>query len=98
MSQTIIPTQWSGDSYSTVGDVFSNPSWAAVVKLSQQLTPTLLNETAFNVNGNTISVTPTGIYQQPAGWTASSYFPGNNALNRLPQIGFGGGWSRTNSS
>ncbi len=91
MSQTIIPTQWSGDSYSTVGDVFSNPSWAAVVKLSQQLTPTLLNETAFNVNGNTISVTPTGIYQQPTGWSAGSYFTGNNALNRLPQIGFGGG-------
>ncbi len=91
MSQTIIPTQWSGDSYSTVGDVFSNPSWAAVVKLSQQLTPTLLNETAFNVNGNTISVTPTGVYQQPKGWTAGSYFTNNNALNRLPQIGFTGG-------
>src|SRR5579875_3111338 len=91
MSQTIIPTQWSGDSYSTVGDVFSNPSWAAVVKLSQQLTPTLLNETALNVNGNVINVTPTGIYQQPAGFNAGSLFTGNNALNRLPQIGFSGG-------
>ena len=91
MSQTIIPTQWSGDSYSTVGDVFSNPSWAAVVKLSQQLTPTLLNETALNVNGNVINVTPTGIYQQPSGFNAGSLFTGNNALNRLPQIGFGGG-------
>ncbi len=90
MSQTEIPTQWSGDSYSTVGDVFSNPSWAAVIKLSQTLSPTLLNETAFNVNGNTISVSPTGIYQQPAGWNASSFFP-SNALNRLPQVGFSGG-------
>lgn len=91
MSQTIIPTQWSGDSYSTVGDVFSNPSWAAVLKLSQQLTPTLLNETALNVNGNTIDVQPTGVYQQPTGWNAGSLFTGNNSLNRLPQIGFGGG-------
>ena len=90
MSQTIIPTQWSGDSYSTVGDVFSNPSWAAVIKLSQQLTPTLLNETALNVNGNTISVVPTGIYQQPAGWSAKSFFDSNTA-NKLPQIGFSNG-------
>ncbi len=91
MSQTIIPTQWSGDSYSTVGDVFSNPSWAAVIKLSQTLSPTLLNETAFNVNGNRISVVPTGIYQQPTGWNAQSFFKGNNALNRLPQVGFSNG-------
>ncbi|HEY1499662.1 MAG TPA: carboxypeptidase regulatory-like domain-containing protein, partial [Acidobacteriaceae bacterium] len=90
MSQTEIPTQWSGDSYATVGDVFKNPSWAAVIKLTQTLSPTLLNETALNVNGNTIDVTPTGIYQQPSGWSAGSFFPGNNLLNRLPQIGFGG--------
>ena len=91
MSQTEIPTQWSGDSYSTVGDVFKNPSWAAVLKLSQALSPTLLNETSFNVNGNTINVTPTGIYQQPSGWSATSFFPGNNLLNRLPQVSFSGG-------
>ncbi len=30
MSQTIIPTMWSGDSYDTVGDVFQNPSWSSV--------------------------------------------------------------------
>ena len=91
MSQTIIPTQWSGDSYDTVGNVFSNPSWAAVIKLSQTLSPTLLNETALNVNGNTIDSVPYGIYQQPAGWSAGSFFTGNNALNRLPQIAFTGG-------
>ncbi len=91
MSQTIFPTQWSGDSYSTVGDVFSNPSWAAVIKLSQTLSPTLLNETALNVNGNTIDVQPAGIYQQPSGWSAKSFFNGNNALNRLPQVAFSGG-------
>lgn len=91
MSQTIIPTMWSGDSYATVGDVFNNPSWASVIKLTQTLSPTLLNETALNVNGNTINVNPYGIYQQPSGWSAGSFFPGNNLLNRLPQIGFSGG-------
>jgi hypothetical protein len=90
MSQTYFPVQWSGDSYTTVGDVFKNPSWAAVINLSQVISPTILNETALNVNGNTIDATPTGIYQQPAGWTATGFFSGNNALNRLPQIQFQG--------
>ncbi len=90
MSQTIIPTQWSGDSYDTVGDVFANPSWSGVIKLTQTLSPSLLNETAFDVNGNTINMTPYGIYAQPSGWSATGFFSGNNADNRLPQIGFGG--------
>ena len=92
MSQTIIPTQWSGDSYDTIGDVFANPSWASVIKLTQTLSPSLLNETALDVNGNTINVTPLAAggasYTQPAGWSAQSFFSGNNALSRLPQLGF----------
>ena len=90
MSQTIFPVMWSGDSYPTVGNVFKNPSWGAVVKLSQVISPTLLNETALNVNGNTIDITPAGIYQQPSGWSAVGIYSGNNALNRLPQVQFSG--------
>ncbi len=90
MSQTLsLPTQWSGDNYPTVGDVFGNPSWAAIIKLTQTVSPTMLNEICFCVNGNTISVVPAGIYAQPSGWSAGSFFTGNNADNRLPQIGFG---------
>jgi Carboxypeptidase regulatory-like domain len=91
MSQTVIPTQWSGDSYDTVGDVFANPSWGAAVRLTQSISPTVLNETGLYVNGNTISVSPYGTYAQPSGWSASSFFTGNNPDNRLPQIGFSGG-------
>lgn len=90
MSQTNIPTQWSGDSYDTVGDVFANPSWSGVIKLTQTLSPTLLNETALDVNGNTVNMTPAGIFAQPAGWSATGFFSGNNADNRLPQVGFSG--------
>jgi hypothetical protein len=90
MSQTFIPTQWSGDSYDTVGDVFANPSWASVIKLTQTLSPSLLNETSFDVNGNTITMTPSGVYAQPSGWSATGFFSGNNADNRLPQVGFAG--------
>ena len=93
MSQTIIPTQWSGDSYDTVGDVFANPSWSSVIQLTQTLNPSLLNETALDVNGNTINITPLATagasYTEPSGWTAGSFFTGNNAGNRLPAVGFG---------
>lgn len=91
MTQTIFPTMWSGDSYTTVGDVFGNPSWGAAIRLTQSISPSVLNETGFYVNGNTINVTPAGTYAQPSGWSASSFFPGNNTDNRLPQVGFSGG-------
>jgi hypothetical protein len=90
MSQTIFPDMWSAASYTTVGDVFNNPTWGTVIKLTQTLSPTILNETSINVNGNTIDITPVGIYQQPAGWNAVGIFSGNNALNRLPSVAFTG--------
>ena len=91
MSQTVIPTQWSGDSYDTVGDVFDNPSWGTAIRLTQALSPTLLNETGLYVNGNTINVSPEGTFAQPPGWNAGSFFSGSNADNRMPQISFTGG-------
>jgi hypothetical protein len=97
MQQTIIPSEWSGSSYDTVGTVFANPSWATVIKLTQTLSPSLLNETSLNVNGNTISWSPTGIYQQPSGWSAQSFtgFNGNETLKELPQVGFSGSLGTT---
>ena len=90
MEQTIFPSMWDGDSYVTVGDVFNNPTWGTVIKLTQTLSPTILNETSINVNGNTINISPTGIYQQPSGWSAVGIFTGNNTENRLPSISFSG--------
>jgi len=94
MSQAIYPDMWSNDSYVTVGDVFKNPSWGTVIKLTQTLSPTLLNETSLNVNGNTIDITPLAApgasFTQPSGWSAVGIFSGNNALNRLPSIDFSG--------
>ncbi len=90
MDQTIFPSMWDGDNYVTVGDVFNNPTWGTVIKLTQTLSPTILNETSINVNGNTINISPTGIYQQPSGWSAVGIFTGNNAQNRLPSITFSG--------
>ncbi|MGB7353605.1 MAG: carboxypeptidase regulatory-like domain-containing protein [Acidobacteriaceae bacterium] len=91
MSQTYYPDMWSSDNYPTTGNVFGNPTWGSVIKLTQTISPTLLNETSFNVNGNSISITPAGIYAQPSGWSQTGYFPAaNNIQNRMPSIGLGG--------
>ncbi len=95
MSQTYYPPLWSGTTYTTVGNIFANPSWAAVVKLSETISPTMLNEICLCVNGNTITTTPQGIYQEPSGWGAGSFFTGNNDLNRLPQVKFANGQLNT---
>lgn len=90
MSQTIYPDMWSNDTYPTTGNVFGNPTWGTVIKLTQSISPTLLNETSLNVNGNSISITPAGIYAQPSGWSQTGYFPAaNNLLNRMPSVDLG---------
>lgn len=90
MSQTYYPDMWSNDTYPTTGDVFGNPTWGSVIKLTQTISPTLLNETSFNVNGNSINITPLGIYAQPSGWTQTGYFPAaNNLLSRMPSVDLG---------
>jgi hypothetical protein len=90
MSQTYYPDMWSNDTYPTTGNVFGNPSWATVIKLTQTISPTVLNETSINVNGNSIAITPAGIYAEPSGWSQTGYFPGaNNLLNRMPSVDLG---------
>jgi hypothetical protein len=90
MDQTLYPPLWSGGSYPTVGSVMQNPAWTAVIKLTQTLSSNMLNETAFNYDGNKIRLNPTGIYKQPTGWSAQSFFPAaNNLLSRLPEVDFG---------
>ena len=94
-TQTKYPPLWSNDSYPTVGSVMNNPAWAAVVKLTQTISPNLLNETAFNFDGNKLTFAPVGIFAQPEGWNAGSFFTGNNALNRLPEIDLGAPYGTT---
>ena len=83
--QEVATSLWSGDTYPTIGTNFKNPSWSGVAHLTYTISPTLLNEIAFNFNGNWIDLTPIGIYQKPSGWSATQLF-NNNILNRLPTV------------
>ena len=57
----VTPTSlWSSDTYPTIQTNFKNPSWSGVVHLTYTISPTLLNEAAFNFNGNWINLTPLG--------------------------------------
>jgi hypothetical protein len=89
-SQTYGTTQWSGDNVPTVSDVFGNPSYSAVVHTTYVISPTLLNEAAFNYNGNRIHIIPQGIFTAPSGFTFNRLFSGPNVASRIPSINLSG--------
>jgi hypothetical protein len=92
MAKTFFPPLWGpGGDYPTVGTAMTNPSYTAVIKLTQTYTPNLLNETAFLYSGNKITLTPIagagGSFLLPSGWTATSFFPvADNAGKDMPEI------------
>src|SRR5271168_632618 len=99
VTQTYYPPLWGDSTYPTVGTAMLNPSWSATIKLTQTLSPNLLNETAFLYSGNTIHLSPVGISAQPSGWSATSFFPpGDNFGLRLPEVQLGAPYSTTWSS
>jgi hypothetical protein len=88
---SFFPPLWGDSTYPTVGTAMQNPAWSSVIKLTQAISPNLLNETAFLYSGNKITLTPItgpgGTFVQPSGWTATSFFPlANNVGSRLPEI------------
>ncbi|MGA8089086.1 MAG: TonB-dependent receptor, partial [Terracidiphilus sp.] len=89
VSQDYAVAMWGNNSYPTVGNTFVNPSYSSVIKLTGALSPSVLVEAAFNYNGNKISIDNTGIFAQPSGWNAGTYFLNQNANKRLPVINLG---------
>jgi hypothetical protein len=87
MARVVSPAIWSGGTYPTVGSAFSNPSFSFLVHSTYAVTPTLLNETAFQYSGNKIDITPTGVYQRPAGYNVPEMFSGNSET-RMPRMGW----------
>jgi len=90
VSQNYATVLWNSDNYPTVGSNFVNPSYSTVIKLTGALKPNVLLEAAFNYDGNKIVIAPVaeagGSFVQPSGWSAGSYFMGQNQQNRLPNI------------
>jgi hypothetical protein len=90
ISQGFGTTMWSGDNVPSIGNTFGNPSYSAVVHATHIINPRLLNEVAFNYNGNRINIIPNGLVTAPSGFTFNRVFTGPNADNRIPSINLNG--------
>jgi Carboxypeptidase regulatory-like domain len=90
VSQTYGTAQWVPDNVPSISDVFGNPSYSAVVHTTYTLSPSLLNETAFNYDGNRINITPQGLISAPSSFTFNRLFTGPNVDNRIPSITLSG--------
>jgi carboxypeptidase family protein len=90
ISQTYGTTQWSNDNVPSIADVFGNPSYSAAVHATHIISPTLLNEIAFNYNGNRIHIIPNNLIAAPSDFTSNRLFSGPNADNRIPAIALTG--------
>jgi len=99
VSQGYATSQWSGDNLPTVGDTFVNPGYSFVVHATHTINASLLNEMAFNYNGNRIHITPyaaTGMTSlslpscsTPCDFSNTRFFTGPNPMNRIPNIDLG---------
>ena len=72
--------------FPTIGSLENVPSWAGVVHATMNLRPNLLNEAAFNENGNNITIANTGLWKAPSGFTTTPIFPGANTIDKIPGI------------
>ncbi len=89
INQSFGTAMWSGDNLPTASNTFGNPSYSGVIHTTYAISPTLLNEVAFNYNGNRINIVPEGVIERPSGFTTPELFAGNN-LTRIPEIKLGG--------
>jgi Carboxypeptidase regulatory-like domain/TonB-dependent Receptor Plug Domain len=90
IAQNFGTSMWSGDNVPTASNTFGNPSYSGVIHTTYVISPTLLNEVAFNYNGNRINILPTGVLGRPSGFTSNRIFSGPNNDNRIPEIHLAG--------
>ena len=90
VSQTFGTSLWAWSNTPVQGTHFGNPSYSGVIHTTYAISPTLLNEAAFNYNGNRIIINPTGLVSAPSDFTFHRLFTGPNSDNRIPNISLGG--------
>jgi hypothetical protein len=80
---------WNWETYNTITSVESNPSNSAAVKLSGELSPSLLIEASMNYDGNIINITNSPNVLHPSTWTSDTFFT-NSGSNQYPGAQYGG--------
>jgi len=80
---------WNSETYNTISSVENNPSKSAAIKLSGELSPSLLVEVSMNYDGNIINITNSPNAVAPSAWTTANFFT-NSGSGQFPGIGDGG--------
>src|SRR5579859_364463 len=86
VNQNFGQTLWAWANGPEVGTQFGNPSYSGVIHTTYTISPTLLNVTSFNYNGNRINIVPTGLFTAPSSFTFNRIFSGPNNDDRIPAI------------
>ena len=79
---------WNWESYNTVSSTLSNPSNSAAVKMSGEISPSLLLEASFNYDGNIINIINANNAQFTTGWQNNALFA--NGSPQWPGINVNG--------
>jgi hypothetical protein len=80
---------WNWTTYNTISSVESNPSNSAAIKLSGELSPSLLIEASMNYDGNIINITNSPNALAPSTWASDTFFA-NSGSNQFPGANWGG--------
>lgn len=83
-NQDFATTLWNSTNVPTVGTKLHTPSYAGVIRLTESISPTVVNEITLQYDGNRLLIGPTGLTSN-SGVSIPQYFAGDN-LNRLPNI------------
>ena len=81
---------WSTGTYPTITSTLSNPSNSAAVKLTAEITPSLLAEASINYDGNIIDIVNSPLGNLPAGFTAGKFFA--NGSKSVPGMQWNGAY------
>ena len=90
VSQSFGTTMWSGDNDPAISNTFGNPAYSVVIHATHVISPTVLNEIAFNYNGNRIHIIPANLVSAPSDFTFNRLFSGTNQDSRIPSINLSG--------
>jgi hypothetical protein len=74
---------WNWTTYDTISSVEANPANSAAIKLSGELSPSLLLEASMNYDGNVINIINSPNSLHPSNWTSDTFFT-NSGSNQYP--------------
>ena len=80
---------WNAETYNTVSSVENNPANSAAIKLTGELSPSVLLEASMNYDGNIINITNSPNVLHPSNWTPNTFFA-NSGSNQYSGVGWSG--------